>query len=180
MKTYLYFLFTLLPASIIACDCAYTSTICENNEINESLTHIFQGRKIGQFEHGMDFEIYRILQGEETKQVIRIWGDSGFGCGTSTEFLSTNREFIIGVSMLETDMENSIMKAGEYSIPWCGSYVFDVGNEEAMENLNKCLGDIVPICPFGDIIYFPNPVKETLFINIPVEWGDYEERSIEL
>ena len=161
-------------------DCVFFSTICDNNPNNEQITHIFQGKKLKGEGLAMEFEILKSFKGEEVRQIIKVWGGWGNSSGVPLSNFPDGQELIVAASLVSEDWSSGTVKKDDYHIPGCGLFVFGTDDSHWVEQAEECLGDIVPICQFSNFHFFPNPVDDILFINIPVEWHENAERSIEL
>ncbi len=140
--------------SIFACSCFGPQTFCGFVFDNfQSPDLIVKGKKTGEFEHGMDFEISMIIDGNETKETIRVWGDVGHLCRIYVSNFEENVEYLLALNKIEPHFGfptgwSSLEMADDYSISVCGKSFWSCEDEadEPAEEIQRCFGKSLDLC----------------------------------
>ena len=176
----LVFLFGIQSYSI-ACSCAGSQSFCETVNPDSSSLLIVRGKKKAQIEHGMDFEISSIYNGDESKKTIRVWGDPGHLCRVYTSNFENGEELILALIEITWDESAGSCceseKKGDYILSVCGVYYVRASDEVGMAAAAECLGEegiFIPgssedTCSFKVLKYYPNPTPDFVSINTSVD-----------
>lgn len=148
----LFFFFSL--NSIFACSCFGPQTFCGFVFDNwEAPDLIVKGKKLRDVEHGMDFEISLIIDGDESEQTIRIWGDVGHLCRKYTSDFKVDQEYLLALKKVEISSQfpgswTDLELIGDYIISVCGKSYWsceDIGTE-TLDDIENCFGKSLDLC----------------------------------
>lgn len=177
------FLFFISLNAVFACSCFGPQTFCGfvfDNFQEPDL--IVKGKKTGEFEHGMDFEISLVIDGDESKETIRIWGDVGHLCRKYVSGFEEEVEYLLALHKIEPHIGfptgwSSLETEEHYSISVCGKSYWSCEdeNEESIEEIQRCFGKSLNLCgksstnekkycPVLKTEIYPNPASN--FCNI--------------
>lgn len=161
----------------LACSCSGPQTFCATVSGQLDKVLIVRGKKTKQVEHGMDFEIMDILNGTESKKNIRVWGDPGHLCRLYTSNFEIGEEVILALHKIDYEPSHFFCceneEKGDYIISVCGVYSIRVSDQSAMRDAEECLGEGLVKCDFPILHYYPNPTRNFVTINSPVDLKDH-------
>ena len=189
------FIICLFSISTFACSCWGPNTFCDyaSQEAYWAPTLVVKGTKIRNVDHGMDFEITEIYKGEESRKVIRIWGDLGWLCRWYASSFADGEEYYFALHQLFEDTENPrafanpippLEKDADYYITFCGKSYWHKSEEgttdEPESEILECLNQFPPkstvtipstsdndFCDVNKSELFPNPTSRKFYINLP-------------
>jgi len=180
---------TYFSTSSFACFCWGPDSFCEfiEDTNTDGYDLIVKGTNIREVAHGMDFKITEIYKGEESKEVIRIWGDLGWLCRWYTSRFPVGGEYYFALYRMreeedigsQRDPASPFEKEGDYTITFCGKSYWQKGDEdiwgETEAEVLACLEYIsgtsnteeIDFCEIGKSEIYPNPASTEIHINLP-------------
>lgn len=195
--------FLLLSHIGFACDCFGPQKFCDfvfNGFGEPSL--VVKATKIRDVDHGMDLQIEQVIKGDETLEVIRVWGDVGHLCRMYTSGFIVGEEYLFALTRIEqenigwpgdwADKE----QIGDYIISVCGKSFWScddaINGGETAEEIEACFNKELSLCgrksantvesEFCNIKtseVFPNPSNNLCFINFEDEIS-FSEGSVRI
>lgn len=185
--------FLLVSFQSFACSCGGPTTFCDYisrpDLWNPDL--IVKGVKIGDVDHGFDFEINEVYKGIEIKKIIRIWGDVGHLCRFYNGRFRDGDEYYIALFQL-MDGEprysmrtpfGTLEKVGDYVTSFCGQTYWHwterIRTGEPEEEIEACLAELsnIPTTSVTEVIEefcgvevsepYPNPTRSRVKIDLP-------------
>jgi hypothetical protein len=180
---FLFLMFFGMSTSSFACSCGGPFTFCETVAPQLDQLLIIRGIKTKQVEHGMDFEIKGIFNGNESKETIRIWGDPGHLCRLYTAHFEIGEEVILALHKIDYEPSESFCceseEKGDYIISVCGVYFVRTSDESGMAAAEACLGEELKKCDIQNLHFYPNPTQSLVTLNSPIDLKD-QEGSLQL
>lgn len=154
------------------------------------------GKKLSDHQHGMYVEVLEVLAGQENRDTILVWGDTGWLCRTYASTFAVGDSFVFAINEVTAPGFMDEVP-GEYWLNVCGVYWLNYRNGwvtgvvggvtptsssmtlEDFRNLGgSCLltGRENPLPPQPTVSVYPIPTSETL--NIDWEGKVEEEQSV--
>ena len=116
--------------SAVACECSDAGPFLD---VAQSAALIVRGKVVAHVEHGLDVQIQDVYRGEESRRVIRVWGDNGRACRPYASRFADESEWVFAVSRLSA--EGALVYGGEsaadFEIWSCGEYALQVSGNLA-------------------------------------------------
>ena len=134
-----------LMCDVCKCSCSFPSfiitdeiksfeyTLCSTLEfIKKYNINVLAARiKIKEvYEHGFAVEVTEVIQGNEDKTEIKVWGSLGQDCRTKTENLQLGKEYIaILYPIKDKGIQAEIEQEGDYELWKCGVHYLEIESE---------------------------------------------------
>ncbi|MBW1294956.1 hypothetical protein [Aquimarina litoralis] len=143
MFKYLIFLITLFYSlELIACDCECNGD-CSFSKSSTggfvALVKIIEYSKYSEYKFNgeikkmplaMKAEIIKKYKGEESREIIQIWGDNGALCRPYTDYFKIGKHYLIAPNKIWGNSKNG--KINDYSFSSCFTDFLDVDLEKKM------------------------------------------------
>jgi len=107
--------FTSLPAAL-ACSCAGSAPFFEKAYRADL---VVLGTVVSHEGHGMDFRIESVYRGDESRDVIRVWGDDGASCRPYTRTFATNSRWVLTLQVTSGNIDGET-PGEDYAAQGCG------------------------------------------------------------
>ena len=115
----------------LACDCLYRGPFLI---AAYDAPVIVQGRVVAHFEHGLDLEIHDVYRGEESRSVVRIWGDNGRMCRMYASQFPDGSEWVVALHRTPEDerFRLAVESTTDYQVSVCGEYAVQIVDGDAI------------------------------------------------
>jgi len=132
-KLILLVVYLFLSEYAFTCSCINPPTYCETMQ-SESSDLLIIGFKFMDIYHGMSIKIVQVLEGNETRDTITVWGDNGILCRHYSSLFAMNDTLIFALHNCDL-YGNSMEQLDHYQISSCGVYYLDYFNGQVIGSI---------------------------------------------
>lgn len=133
-----------LIGKVYACSCEWIGPffkVAKGTDLVVLVKIISYGSYSGNMPMSMDVEVIELIKGDETRRVIKIWGDTGILCRPYLSRFQSDSVWVLSLfkSRSEGYFRHPNEKEGDYNISGCGEYYMKVKNDVVIgliENVN--------------------------------------------
>jgi len=180
------------------CSCMNPPTYCETMQSYNSDLLII-GYKFMDFYYGMSIKVVQVLDGNETRDTITVWGDNGILCRHSSALFSMNDTIIFALhncDLYGNSMGSNYEQLDHYQISNCGVYYLDYSNGQVIGSIDNGVSSLSlsnflqthSSCStpttidenISTIDLYPNPTQQEITIDIKNYNGSVETQIYDL
>lgn len=148
MKKILVILIILLSISLIekvyACSCEWNGPflkVAKGTDLVALVKIKNYGSFSGDMPMSMEVEIIELLKGDDTRKIVKVWGDTGILCRPYLRRFQSDSIWVLSLfkSRSEGYFRHPDERDGDYNISGCGEYYMKVKNDTVIgliENVN--------------------------------------------
>ena len=87
---------------------------------------IVRGRVTYHLQHGLALEIHEVYRGDESRSLVRVWGDNGRLCREYADQFPDGSEWVFALHRIDDDFRLDGEAPGDFEIASCGEYAVRV------------------------------------------------------
>ncbi|MBW8051382.1 MAG: T9SS type A sorting domain-containing protein [Cytophagales bacterium] len=117
---------------ILSCTCISQPNFCTIID-SFGVDLIIKGVKVSEHFHGMKVKVLEVLNGNELKDTIIVWGGSDALCRFNTDSFNISDTLILALDstdfIMNIDLLDTIEKPGDYMLTICGHFFLRIFND---------------------------------------------------